>query len=160
MTTDEGALALRHRPSNVKGLRRGNADTTSFTAAAAEERLGCEPTTDDCRAQISAAAPVDARLYAEARAAFERRIRAQGASFATRLALLRRAREAASQPSRKGIRNGRRGAAGEPDCTGLLEGGGDAALQLCTQVNVDAHYRVVRSVLAQPSDDSMHSDQG
>ena len=36
----------------------------------------------------------------------------------------------------------------------------DAALQLCTQVNVDAHYRVVRSVLAQPSDDSMHSDQG
>ena len=44
--------------------------------------LGCA---EDCRAQIAAAAPVDALMYSEMNASFAARVEAQGEAFATRV---------------------------------------------------------------------------
>ena len=153
-------------------------------ASAAEKaplgNLGCEWPAD-CRAQIEAAAPVDTIIYKEVSAAFDTRVKAQGATFAKRVSMLRATRTAhhtlklskhgSAQPpgaimKEKGPESvaafeARMVARGKGNmlngkCTGLLEGESEAAAKLCNKVNADTQYMLLHKA-ARPPEDTMHT---
>ena len=142
--------------------------------------LGCEWPAD-CRAQIEAAAPVDTIIYKEVSAAFDTRVKAQGATFAKRVSMLRATRTAhhtlklskhgSAQPpgaimKEKGPESvaafeARMVARGKGNmlngkCTGLLEGESEAAAMLCNKVNADTQYMLLHKA-ARPPEDTMHT---
>ena len=145
-------------------------------------KLGCEWPAD-CRAQIEAAAPVDTLIYREVSAAFDTRVKAQGPTFAKRVAMLRATRAAHHNASQRSKRQrlpetpsdaimkekGRDSVAAlearmmargkaklSGKCIGLLEGESEAAAQLCNQVNADTQYMLRRNA-AGPPEDIMHT---
>ena len=142
--------------------------------------LGCDWPAD-CRAQIEAAAPVDTIIYREVSAAFDTRVKAQGATFAKRVSMLRATRTAhhtlqrskheSAQPpgaimtkitgpesmvafeARMVARGKEKMLNGK--CTGLLEGESEAAAKLCNNVNADTQYILHKA--ARPPEDTMHT---
>ena len=143
--------------------------------------LGCEWPAD-CRAQIEAAAPVDTIIYREVSAAFDTRVKAQGATFAKRVSMLR-----ATRTAHQTLQRSKHGSAQPPGaimtkitgpesmvafearmvargkekmlngkCTGLLEGESEAAAKLCNNVNADTQYMLLHKA-ARPPEATMHT---
>ena len=122
--------------------------------------MGCA-SLDDCRTQIAAVAPVDVLIYEEARAEFEKRIAAQGPSFAARVTRLREARDCRGcirrkykhewHPKPKTKANSTR------QCVGLLEGESEVSRELCEEVIANTQYAIGREYHATFAEDSMHT---
>lgn len=152
--------------SDLIGLQRLLGPAQNVAAAhkkaANATLLGCGSDAD-CEAQIAAAAPVDALMYAEVNASFAARVEAQGEAFALRAAKLRQARERAERagaPSplrynRKKKKTARE-IANEPlgrrQCIGLLAGEGDAAERLCRHFAADTQYEFAWRKGSRPAD--------
>tara|TARA_B100000795_G_scaffold192356_1_gene146767 strand:- start:226 stop:1263 length:1038 start_codon:yes stop_codon:yes gene_type:complete len=143
--------------ADLSGLQHvlHRAHNVASKASKAVSNMGCDPPAD-CRAKIEALAPVDTTIYREVSAAFDARVKAQGRSFAKRLEMLRSARATTTPPRVDMVKAYSRLTESER-CVGLLDGEGEAASQLCKQVNADTFIWVHQQAREGEDADMMHT---